>query len=212
MSKRVRRPAADSRSAVQGSKGAARTDAAGIRCLPLRQGGGEVVRRRAPATRRAAEALLVAKHDQDGALVEPIDRRGSERSASSEGEQASKLTQLPAPVGGAVGPPARTVETEPAFDGEPVAGEESGGPGAAPRRRRDRYSGARSRPAGRQAQRCVTAPLAGHAVGHQPRGVGGVPWRRFTRRRGARVRAPGAPDGRPGASTGRRCGCGARWR
>ena len=48
-------------------------------------------------------ALLVAKHDQDGALVEPIDRRGSERSASSEGEQASKLTQLPAPVGGAVG-------------------------------------------------------------------------------------------------------------
>ena len=67
-------------------------------------------------------ALLVAKHDQDGALVEPIDRRGSERSASSEGEQASKLTQLPAPVGGAVGPPARTVETEPAFDGEPVGG------------------------------------------------------------------------------------------
>ena len=72
-------------------------------------------------------ALLVAKHDQDRALVEPIDRRGSERSASSEGEQASKLTQLPAPVGGAVGPPARTVQTEPAFDGEPVAGEESGG-------------------------------------------------------------------------------------
>ena len=72
-------------------------------------------------------ALLVAKQDQDRALVEPIDRRGSERSASSEGEQASKLTQLPAPVGGAVGPPARTVETEPAFDGEPVAGEESDG-------------------------------------------------------------------------------------
>ena len=66
-------------------------------------------------------ALLVAKHDQDRALVEPIDRRGSERSASSEGEQASKLTQLPAPVGGAVGPPARTVETEPAWRSSPEA-------------------------------------------------------------------------------------------
>ena len=38
------------------------------------------------------------------------------------------------------------------------------------------------------------------------------PWRRFTRRRRARVRAPAVPGGRPGASTGRRCGCGARWR
>ena len=35
-------------------------------------------------------------------------------------------------------------------------------------------------------------------------------WQRFTLRRRVRVHALGAPGGRPGASTARRCGCGAR--